>query len=289
MSDNNSGEKKKLTGKEMRSRIETVLAFLNQNLRGKEEAINLSLLSAIATEKIVLFGQTTDDKKLIRSCIKSAFEDFYDNDYCFDPMADPIYDYVNFFGHLFHTENSDPYKAAENNETLVLNVEVKPIADDDDFFHFVNSPDFNTIPNPNKEQKAALLTYEEIQDWQPVIDRVGLSEEAKKVISEIRRKCFEYYVSDSRWKRIVHILKACAFLNGRSKVDLIDCLLIDYAIPNRFVEEILKRYAVDSKLDSKQHAQYKANLFTRQKYYEILKASIDDKKLEMEHKEGNLF
>lgn len=288
MSDNNSGEKKKLTGKEMRSRIETVLAFLNQNLRGKEEAINLSLLSAIATEKIVLFGQTTDDKKLIQSCIKSAFEEFYKSDYCFDPIS-PITFIGDLLYNLFRMENSDPYKAAENNETLVLNVEVKPIADDDDFFHFVNSPDFNTIPNPNKEQKAALLTGEEIENWQPVIDRVGLSEEAKKVISEIRRKCFEYYVSDSRWKRIVHLLKTCAFLNGRSKVDLIDCLLIDYAIPNRFVEEILKRYAVDSKLDSKQHAQYKANIFTRQKYYEILKASIDDKKLEMEHKEGNLF
>lgn len=286
MIDNNSGKKKTFSGKEMRDRIENVLAFLNQNLRGKEEAINLSLLSAIATENIILSGRSSNDKKLIHSCIQSAFKDSYHNDQ-FDPLSSE-YDINSLFS-IEDSSEADPYKAAENKEDWVLNVEVKPIANDDDFFYFVNSPSFDTIPNPNKEQKAALLTFEEVRDWQPVIDRVELSGEVKKVISEIRRKCFEYYVSDSRWKRIVHVLKTCAFLNGRSKVDLIDCLLIDYAIPNRFVEEILKRYAVDSKLDSRQHAQYKANIFTRQKYYEILKASIDDKKLELEHKEENIF
>lgn len=266
MSSNDPCEKKDLTGREMRDRIETVLAFLNQNLRGKEEALNLSLLSAVAKENIILFGRSSNDKELIRSCIERAF----DNRSCTD---------------LFCMENSSE-AYPENKEDWALTVEVKPIADDDDFFHFVNT---SSNPNPDKEQETALLTEQEVFEWQPLIDRVELSEEAKKVISEIRRKCFEYYVSDSRWKRIVHVLKTCAFLNGRSKVDLIDCLLIDYAIPNRFVEEILKRYAVDSKLDSSQHAQYKANIFTRQKYYEILKASIDDTKLKLEHKEENLY
>ena len=285
MGDHNSGEKKMLTGREMRSRIETLLAFLNQNLRGKEEAINLSLLSAVAMEDIILSGRSDNDKQLIHSCIQSAFKDFYT-----DILGE--FDRFKPNSEHFFIENSsaaDSYKTAENKEDWVLNVEVKPIANDDDFFNFVNSPSFETIPNPDKEQKDALLTIEEVEKWQPVIDRVELSEEVKKVISEIRRKCFEYYVSDSRWKRIVHVLKTCAFLNGRSKVDLIDCLLIDYAIPNHFVEDILKRHAVESKLDSKQHAQYKANIFTRQKYYEILKASIDDKKLELEHKEENLY
>lgn len=282
MSDNNSGEKKIFSGKEMRDRIETVLAFLNRNLRGRAEAINLSLLSAVAAEDIILSGRSDNDKKLIQFSIQSAFKDYYSHDQ-FAPRSSEY-----GIDSLFRMENSleaDPYKAAENNEDWVLTVEVKPVSDDDDFFNFVNSPSFETIPNPDKEQKAALLTIKEVKEWQPVIDRVELSEEAKSVISEIRRKCFEFYVSDSRWKRIVHVLKTCAFLNGRSKVDLIDCLLIDYAIPNRFVEEILKRHAVESKLDGKQHAQYKANIFTRQKYYEILKASIDDKKLELEHKE----
>ncbi|MBO4698978.1 hypothetical protein J5690_05130 [bacterium] len=285
MSDNNSGEKKMLTGKEMHNRIETLLAFLNRNLRGREEAINLSLLSAVAMENIILFGRSSNDKELIHSCIQSAFKDSYDVNHGFYPRS---LNNPSSFNALFSMKFSlEAYP--ENEEDLVLNVEVKPIANDDDFFNFVNSPSFEKIPNPDKEQKAAMLAIEEVQKWQQVIDRVELSEEAKKVISEIRRKCFEYYVSDSRWKRIVHVLKTCAFLNGRSKVDLIDCLLIDYAIPNNFVEEILKRHAVESKLDSRQHAQYKANIFTRQKYYKILKLSVDDKKLELEHKEENLY
>ena len=263
MSDNNSGEKKMVSSKEMRSRIETVLAFLNQNLRGKEEPISLALLSAVAGQNIILSGRSNDDKEWIRSCIDHAFQN-----------RDPLYSSMEF--------SSEAYP--ESKENWALTVEVKPIADDNDFFHFVNTP-FDTIQNPTKEQKAALLTEDEVFEWQELIDQVELSEEAKKIISEIRRKCFDYYVSDTRWRRIIYVLKTCAFLNGRSKVDLIDSLLIDYAIPNNFVEEILKRYAVESKLDSRQHAQYKANIFTRHKYYGILKASIDDTKLKLEHKD----
>ena len=187
------------------------------------------------------------------------------------------------------SSEADPYKAAESKklealrESFALHVAVKPISNDDDFFKFVNNT--NNKPQPNETQKTALLSINEIYKWQPIIDRVELSEDVRNVISEIRRKCFDYYVSDSRWKKIVRILKTCAFLNGRNEVDLMDCSLIDYAIPHRFVEEILKQHAVDCKLDGRQHVQYKMNIFARQKYYEILKASIDDTKLKLEHKE----
>ena len=189
---------------------------------------------------------------------------------------------------LAGSSEADPYKAAEDKkfeslrESFALHVSVKPITNDDDFFKFVNNT--NSCPRPNEEQKAVLLTFDETEKWRPFIDRVELGEEAKNVISEIRRKCFDYYVSDSRWRKIIRVLKTCAFLNGRSEVDLMDCSLIDYAIPHRFVEEILKQHAVDCKLDGRQHVQYKMNIFARQKYYEILKASIDDTKLKLEHK-----
>lgn len=189
------------------------------------------------------------------------------------------------------SSEADPYKAAENRkfealrESFALHVAVKPITNDEDFFTFVNSA--GERPQPDEEQKAALFGFDEIILWQSLIDRqIVLGEEARNVISEIRRKCFDYYVSDSRWKKIVRILKTCAFLNGRSEVDLMDCSLIDYAIPHRFVEEILKQHAIDCKLDGRQHVQYKMNIFARQKYYEILRASIDDTKLKLEHKDG---
>ena len=326
---------------EMRNRVKTVLAYLHQNLCGKEEAVSISLLSAIASENILLLGQPGRDKSLIGRCTASAFKNFYkdgkfsigNNDYfeyfmngtengtefsdsrilfldniwagspdVLNPLLrcmekDRVFSRMNYektpLCVIAGSSEADPYIAAENRkfealrESFALHIAVKPIANDNEFFKFTESPIF--APDPNEEQKAALFSIEEIKSWQPVIDRVTLSEEAKSVISEIRRKCFDYYVSDSRWQRIIHVLKACALLNGRSKVDLIDCLLIDYAIPNRFVEEILKQHAADCKLDSRQHAQYKANIFTRQKYYEILKASIDDTKLKLEHKTENLY
>ena len=38
------------------------------------------------------------------------------------------------------------------------------------------------------------------------------------------------YVSDRRWKKIVGILRASAYLNGRSEVNLSDCLLLEHMI-----------------------------------------------------------
>ena len=91
MSDNNSGKKKTLTGREMHDRIETLLAFLNRNLRGKEEAVNLSLLSAIATENILLLGQPGKDKNLIGRCIASALKDCYNEEWKFCPYEQHAY------------------------------------------------------------------------------------------------------------------------------------------------------------------------------------------------------
>ena len=38
------------------------------------------------------------------------------------------------------------------------------------------------------------------------------------------------YVSDRRWKKVMGILKASAFLNGREEVDYSDCLLMDHML-----------------------------------------------------------
>ncbi|OPY31999.1 MAG: ATPase RavA [Methanomassiliicoccales archaeon PtaU1.Bin124] len=57
--------------------------------------------------------------------------------------------------------------------------------------------------------------------------RLSLQEENKKMENE------HFYVSDRRWKKIVHLLKASAYLNGRPKVDLMDCFLISNCIWQR--------------------------------------------------------
>lgn len=302
-------------------RIKTLLAYLNQNLSGKEEAVSLTLLSAIAGESILMLGPSGQDKIEIVHCIASAFRDFYGSGYeCFEYFMNEssVPDNLRLSGKTVAflddiwagspavlnrlleivndpsvfvaagSKEGDPYKAAESKrfealrESFALHVSVNTASNDEDFFKFVTSC---THPKPNEEQQAALLDRNEITGWRHKIDKVELGTDTKNLISEIRRKSIDYFVSDFRWRKIIRILKTCAFLNGRNKVDLIDCSLIDYAIPNHLVEEILKQKAIDSKLDSRQHTQYKENIFTRHKYYQILKASVDDKKLKLEQQQ----
>lgn len=301
-------------------RIKTLLAYLNQNLSGKEEAVSLTLLSAIAGESILMLGSSGQDKIEVVRCVASAFRDFYGSGYeCFEYFMNEssVPDDLRLSGKTVAfiddiwagspavlnrlleivndpsvfvaagSKEGDPYKAAENKrfealrESFALHVSVNTASNDEAFFKFVTS---GTHPKPNEEQQAALLDRNEINVWRHKIDKVELGTDSRNLISEIRRKSIDYFVSDFRWKKIIRVIKTCAFLNGRNKTDLVDCSLIDYAVPNNLAEEILKQKAIDNKLDGRQHAQFKENIFARHKYYQVLRASINDKKLRLEQK-----
>ena len=226
------------------ARIKILLSYLNENLSGKEEAIRLTLLSAIARESILLLGSSGLDKIALIRCVATAFRHFYGSGYqCFEYFMNDSSvpedlrfsgETIAFFDDIWASnpavlnkllaiinnksafvaagsKEGDPYKAAEVKrfealrESFALYVPVNPISDDSAFFTFVESADF--CPKPNENEKAALLGINEIENWQPAIGEVRLSDDAKNLISEIRRKCFDYFVSDFRWKKIVRILK----------------------------------------------------------------------------------
>lgn len=145
-------------------------------------------------------------------------------------------------------------------DRFVMRLAVAGISDEENFFEMVQSSsknDCGKVENP--------ITKEELDKWREEIDKVSLSEEAKKVIFAVRKelavkngefdKDFEpgyfgpsspgyirirqdcepgeqYFVSDRRWKKIVHILCTSAYLNGRTEVDLMDCQLLEYCIWN---------------------------------------------------------
>ena len=316
--------------KELPNRIKNLLAYINRMLSGKEEAVRLTLISAVAGENILLLGPSALDKSILVRCVARAFQknhepdrdnlnkgirklkdssDFYSED--FTVFQHDRFEYcIRFLNdiwagnpgklqdpHIFFAADSkeaDPYKTAENRgleilrECFALHVQVTTASSDEAFFKFVENPD-NYIEPDKTMYNTLLISESEIKKWRTEIDKVKLSNDAKNLISEIRKKSFEYFISDFRWRKIVRVLKTCAFLNGRNEVDLIDCSLIDYAIPDHVVETILKQKAINQELDKKKHPQYKENIFVQQKYYNILKASIADKKLELEKGVQNPF
>ncbi len=80
------------------------------------------------------------------------------------------------------------------------------------------------------------LTFDEYHKLQKKIDEVVVPDEVIKAIHHLRMLFQQYndrednqtkiYVSDRRWKKIIRVLRTSAFINGRSKVDLMDAYLI---------------------------------------------------------------
>ena len=125
-------------------------------------------------------------------------------------------------------------------DRFTIRVMVNPLQNDDDFFNMVSRT--GETHKPNFKYKSYLLTKDEVWDFQKKIAKIKLPEYIEDLIKTIRlelvsknqeknRKDDEkYYISDRKWKKIVNVLKASAFLNGRDQVDLMDCKLIGYCI-----------------------------------------------------------
>lgn len=88
------------------------------------------------------------------------------------------------------------------------------------------------------------ITDEEYISWQEQIEEVELPDEILKMITQMRGGLKEaskkedvapldYYISDRRWKKIVHLLQASAFLNDRNRVDFSDLYLLAHTLWNK--------------------------------------------------------
>ena len=128
-------------------------------------------------------------------------------------------------------------------DRFIIRLPIGFIQNEDTFFDMVEgaSSDFEL----SDEVKKLQISNEDLKNWKPQIDTVQLSEEARAVISAIRKELTAqnetlseeeknngelFEVGDRRWKKIVRILKTSAFLNDRAEVDLMDCQLIEYCI-----------------------------------------------------------
>ena len=74
-------------------RIKDLLSYLKQDLYGKDEAVRLALLSAVAGESIFFLGLPGTAKSMISRRIAAAFSDFYTNGE-FDPESGGYFEYL---------------------------------------------------------------------------------------------------------------------------------------------------------------------------------------------------
>ncbi|TXB61461.1 AAA family ATPase [Phaeodactylibacter luteus] len=85
------------------------------------------------------------------------------------------------------------------------------------------------------------LTGAELSEWAAAIDAIAVPAEVLNTVQVVKIKLEEHNarsagsdrlidVHDRRWKKIVRLMRASAFLNGRSKVDLMDCFLMVHCL-----------------------------------------------------------
>ena len=155
-------------------------------------------------------------------------------------------------------------------DRFIIRTMVNPVSSENEksFFDLCeNSGKELVIP---ESMKPNLLTIEEVQTWSEKINGIILTDKIKAVIMEIRRglelknqekereEKEKFYVSDRRWKKIIHLLKTSAFLCDRTEVDLMDMQLISYCIWNTpkqreevksIVKEIVQTHGLECTTD----------------------------------------
>ncbi len=142
-------------------------------------------------------------------------------------------------------------------DRFIVRVYVESIRDSERFCQMI-AGSTEADDKPSKALQPHLISMQELRTWRERIDLVALPQEVQQFILSVRKELELYnqaeeredaerfFISDRRWKKIVHLLRTSAFLNGRAAVDLLDASLIGDCIwstdaQREAVGEILSR------------------------------------------------
>jgi len=125
-------------------------------------------------------------------------------------------------------------------DRFLVRVMCNCIEDEDTFYKMLLMQHMPKIEIP----QHMLITPQIYKDWQERIPQVNIPNDVLACISRIRKLLaaktneegmapLDYYISDRRWRKIVHILRTSAFLNGRSDVDVSDLVLLTHILWNK--------------------------------------------------------
>ncbi|MDR1315509.1 MAG: AAA family ATPase [Spirochaetales bacterium] len=150
-------------------------------------------------------------------------------------------------------------------DRFLVRVYVEGIRDGEEFRRMISGSGNSygdTVPDADK------ITEECWREWTAGLTGVRIPEHVFGVIEAVRVYIGEHnqkeenaenhiYISDRRWRKIVRLLRASAFLNGRGEAALIDCVLIRHCIwnemPHReaaagFVNDAVEKHGYSSAL-----------------------------------------
>ncbi|MEL6676867.1 MAG: AAA family ATPase, partial [Bacteroidota bacterium] len=288
----------------VQQKVKDLLDHLCQGLFEREEAIRLSLLSAIAGESIFLLGPPGVGKSLIARRLKYAFKDgvsfeylmskFSTPDEVFGPVSikklkeEDTYErltdrYLPGANIVFLDEiwkagpaiqnalltilNEKIYRNGKvdmqvdikgiitaSNELPAANANLAPIWDRflirlelgniRQFGNFLNMiTDVKDVYEDDIPEELK-LSHAELDSWSKQIDEIEVGPEVLNTIQLLKIKLEEYnartaqaghpiIVNDRRWKKMIRLMRTSAFLNGRARVDLMDCFLMNHCLWGR--------------------------------------------------------
>ncbi|WP_368486203.1 AAA family ATPase [Spiroplasma sp. DGKH1] len=148
--------------------------------------------------------------------------------------------------------------------------------------------------------EALQITHEEYDVWRKEINQVKMEQDTFDFINRFRKAMYvategQYYISDRRWKKIAHLMKASAYYNGRDTVDKPDWLVIPYciwddeqqeeeytAIFNEFYLDALtfdvkqKKIRLDKELEelARQYDDIQESISKKSEYYDIFDGKV---------------
>ena len=101
--------------------------------------------------------------------------------------------------------------------------------------------------------KTLQLNDKLYNEWRAETEDILIGENILRVITEVRKRLakaakevdveeLDYYISDRRWRKIVHLMKTSALLNDRNSIDYSDLLLLRHMLWNnvREIERVWK-------------------------------------------------
>lgn len=132
-------------------------------------------------------------------------------------------------------------------DRLLVRYQVEGLRDQQRFVQMITETEALDADPVSPEYK---IGAEEWAQWQAAIDKVKIEDEVLSVIQIVRQKLSDYNenqedatrqirVYDRRWKKLVRLLRASAFLNERERVDLMDCFLMIHCLWNQPEQQAL--------------------------------------------------